>query len=105
MTDRKTRLQQLKSELLQRLDRYEAHQHREAGALPADFAEQAVHRQNDEVVDGLEAEVRGRLNQVNHALARMADDLGDECEKCGGKINQERLEAVPYATECIKCAD
>ena len=105
MSDRKTRLDELKADLLARLDRYEAHQHREAGALEADFAEQAVQRQNDEVVDGLETEVRTQLNQVNHALARISDGEGDNCEKCGGAINPERLTAVPQATLCISCAD
>lgn len=105
MTDRHTRLQELKSDLLQRLDRYEAHQHREAGALEPDFAEQAVQRQNDEVVDGLESEVRAQLNQVNHALARIADGTGNDCEKCGATIQPERVDAVPQATLCIDCAD
>lgn len=105
MTDRLTRLQELKSDLLQRLDRYEAHQHREAGALEPDFAEQAVQRQNDEVVDGLETEVRDRLNQVNHALARLSDGEGNSCEGCGQPIDDQRLEAIPYATRCVACAD
>lgn len=105
MSDRKTRLDELKTDLLARLDRYEAHQHREAGALEADFAEQAIQRQNDEVVDGLETEVRAQLNQVNHALARLSDGDGDSCEKCGAVISPERLSAVPQATLCIGCAD
>ena len=105
MTDRKTRLQELKTDLLDRLQRYEAHQHRDAGALDPDFAEQATQRQNDEVVDGLEAEVRARLNQVNHALARIADNEGSVCEQCGKGIDPERLQAIPYATECVECAD
>ena len=105
MTDRKQRLEELKADLLQRLERYQAHQHRDAGALEADFAEQAVQRQNDEVVDGLEAEVRDTLNQVNHALARIADGVGETCEQCGKAINPERLDALPRSTLCIGCAD
>lgn len=105
MTDRETRLKELKTDLLGRLDRYEAHQHREAGALEPDFAEQAVQRQNDEVVDGLESEVRAQLNQVNHALARIADGVGEQCEQCGADIQAGRLQAVPQATLCIRCAD
>lgn len=105
MTDRKQRLEELKADLLGRLEKYEAHQHRETGALEADFAEQAVQRQNDEVVDGLEAEVRATLNQVNHALARIADGVGDQCESCGKSINPDRLAALPRSTLCIDCAE
>lgn len=105
MSDRKTRLQQLKADLLARLDRYQAHQHRDTGALDADFAEQAVQRQNDEVVDGLEAEVRARLNEVNHALARIADGAGEQCEACGETIDPERLVVLPHTTVCVNCAE
>lgn len=104
MTERKKRLQELKADLLQRLEKYEAHQHRQTGALEADFAEQAVQRQNDEVVDSLESEVRAALNQVNHALARIADGVGEQCEKCGKAINPDRLDALPRSTLCIDCA-
>lgn len=83
MTDRKSELETLKADLTARLSRYEAHQHREAGALDKDFEEQATQTQNDEVVDSLETETRAELVQIEHALARIESGVGDECESCG----------------------
>ena len=58
-----------------------------------------------EVRDGLDAEASRQLDQVNDALARL--DTGDYgvCESCGDPIGEARLEAVPFATLCIGCAE
>ena len=102
---RKAELERLKDELTRRLQRYEAHQHREDGRLEADFSEQAVQRQNDEVVDQLEADVRDELRQVIHALDRLEEGEGDVCERCGDTINPERIRILPWASLCIRCAE
>jgi DnaK suppressor protein len=49
-----------------------------------------------------EAESR-ELVSIENALARI--DCGEygTCENCGGKIPAARLQAVPYATRCIRC--
>lgn len=72
--------------------------------LEADFAEQAVQCENDEVLDRLEVSVTSELSQIEHALARLNRGLGDDCERCGEPIGRERLAAVPYATQCAACA-
>lgn len=102
---RKEELERLKQELTRRLERYEAHQHRDEGKLEADFSEQAVQRQNDEVVDHLELEVREELRQVIHALDRLEEGEGARCERCGDAINPERLKILPWASLCIRCAE
>ncbi|SES72079.1 MULTISPECIES: TraR/DksA family transcriptional regulator [Marinobacter] len=98
-------LQRLKQELTRRLERYEAHQHRESGKLEADFEEQAVQLQNDEVVDSLEQEVREELRQVIHALDRIDQGEGGLCERCGNEINPERLNILPWTSLCVRCAE
>lgn len=102
---RQQELEHLKKDLTRRLERYEAHQHREDGKLEADFSEQAVQRQNDEVVDSLEQEVREELRQVIHALDRLDQGEGDLCERCGKEINAERLAILPWASLCVRCAE
>lgn len=102
---RKAVLERLKQELTVRLERYEAHQHREDGKLEADFSEQAVQRQNDEVVDSLEQEVREELRQVIHALDRLEQGEGQICERCGNDINPERLTILPWTSLCVRCAE
>jgi len=37
------------------------------------------------------------------ALERIEGGTFGTCEKCGKPIGDERLEALPYATQCIDC--
>lgn len=104
MSSRKSELETLRADLKVRLSRYEAHQHREDGALEKDFEEQAAQTQNDEVVDSLETETRAELSQIEHALERIESGVGDECESCGEAIDPRRLQVLPYTTLCINCA-
>lgn len=73
--------------------------------LVADFSDQAIQRQNDEVLDQLEDSGLRDLGQVEHALAYLARGGGDRCECCGEVIAAKRLAAMPQATLCSKCAD
>ena len=43
------------------------------------------------------------LSAIDSALERIADGSFGWCRSCGGTIAEERLEAVPWATECIDC--
>ena len=105
MTNRKTELETLRADLRARLSRFEAHQQRKDGALDKDFEEQATQTQNDEVVDSLESETREELRQIERALDRIDQGLGDECESCGESIDPRRLQVLPYTTLCVDCAD
>lgn len=105
MNNRKSELETLRADLKARLEKYEAHQHRQDGALEKDSEEQAVQTQNDEVVDSLEEEARIELVQIDHALERLANGQGDECERCGEKIDPRRLQVLPYTSMCVKCAE
>lgn len=105
MNDRKAELETLRADLKARLSRFEAHQHREGGALDKDFEEQATQTQNDEVVDSLETETRTELAQIERALERIENGVGDECESCGEAIDPRRLQVLPYTTLCVDCAE
>lgn len=71
----------------------------------ADFAEQVTERENDDVVNRLIYDTQTEHALVNHALERMDEGEYGCCEDCGDDINLARLEVVPYATRCMKCAD
>ncbi|WP_100639627.1 TraR/DksA family transcriptional regulator [Marinobacter salexigens] len=105
MSNRKAELETLIEDLTERLGRYEAHQHRESGALDKDSVEQAQQIQNDEVVDSLETETRAELAQIKSALERIDHGLGDVCEVCDETIDPRRLQVLPYTTVCIACAE
>ena len=50
-------------------------------------------------------ETRAELKKISTALKKMeAGDYGI-CEECGLQIAQRRMEAHPYATACIDCAE
>jgi RNA polymerase-binding protein DksA len=44
------------------------------------------------------------LEQIEASLERIEDGVYGECEECGAKIPKARLDAIPYATMCVKCA-
>jgi len=73
--------------------------------LTPDFSEQAVERQNDEVLEALGDAGHHELVQINRALAHIeAGDYGI-CDSCGKNIPAERLEILPYSDLCISCAE
>ena len=43
------------------------------------------------------------LKAIEGALQRIHDGTYGICRSCGRPISEERLEAIPYATECIDC--
>jgi DnaK suppressor protein len=55
-------------------------------------------------VDALVGTLRDTLSDVDIALAKIDDDSYGLCEQCGGSIGEARLEAMPAARLCIRCA-
>lgn len=72
--------------------------------VPADFAEQATARENDEVVESLGRQANEELVLVRAALGRIERGTYGSCARCGESIASARLAAVPYATTCAGCA-
>ena len=46
----------------------------------------------------------GTLDLIETALERIEDGVYGQCEECGVRIPKTRLNAIPYATMCVKCA-
>lgn len=99
-----TVLHRLQGELSERLQRIRADRQRAAGPLSSDFAEQAVEVENDEVLERLETATAADLAQTEHALQRVAQGQYGVCERCGARIDAQRLRALPQATACGTCA-
>lgn len=55
-------------------------------------------------VSSLAGEGRGQLTEIDAALARIDDGTYGSCARCGGQIEDGRLEARPATTWCIACA-
>ena len=45
------------------------------------------------------------LGRIEVALERIEEGTYGECEMCGVRIPKARLNALPYATTCVKCAE
>jgi RNA polymerase-binding transcription factor DksA len=70
----------------------------------ADFEEQATEGEADEVLEGLENSGLSEIVQIRAALDRIKKDEYGDCLTCGEPIGDKRLEVIPHATQCIKCA-
>jgi DnaK suppressor protein len=44
------------------------------------------------------------LDQIEASLERIEEGSYGQCEECGVKIPKARLNAIPYATLCVRCA-
>ena len=91
-----------REELNQRLDGIKKEATRKNSA---DWSEQAQERENDEVIDALGNEATLELLKINRALVRMEDDEYGLCLECGVDIPDKRLEIMPFADMCVKCAE
>jgi DnaK suppressor protein len=69
-----------------------------------DCEERAVERENDEVLERLDARGLQEVEQIQTALGRIDDGTYGNCVDCGDSIEARRLEAVPYISTCISCA-
>ena len=105
MTRIVSKLRERRRLLLQRVNAIEQVVRHTDEALDDDFAEQAVQRQQDEVLDALDDSSITELRHINAALERLHKGRFGICIACGGDIPMERLEAIPYAERCIDCAE
>jgi RNA polymerase-binding protein DksA len=94
-----------REELATRLEQITSDVRHEEEPLSADFAEQATERENEEVMDALGAQARHEMSMISDALRRIEADEFGECLECGELINEQRLEALPFAKTCIDCAE
>jgi DnaK suppressor protein len=46
----------------------------------------------------------GTLAQIEASLERIEEGTYGQCEDCGMKIPKTRLNAIPYAILCVRCA-
>ncbi len=73
--------------------------------LDQDFSEQAVEAENDEVLDALGNATRDELEKIRQAISRIDEGSYGICQTCAEPIKKERLAALPYANQCVRCAE
>ena len=72
--------------------------------LDKSFEEQAIQRENEEVLTALDDSLNRELEQIENALERLEKGEYGFCGNCGEKIADKRLKALPHANVCINCA-
>jgi len=80
------------SESLSEISDYDDH--------PADIATETFEREKDRA---LRENARETIERVEAALQKMENGTYGLCDICGQPIPAGRLDAVPYATLCVKC--
>lgn len=63
-------------------------------------AQLASQHETDEL---LRRRLERRLSELDHVQRRLEQGSYGKCEICGGKIPEERLEAMPDTTVCVPC--
>ena len=67
---------------------------------PGDVATITLDREIDYTLEENEERL---LAEIDSALQRIDEGTFGVCQTCGKPIGAERLEAVPYTTQCIDC--
>jgi len=68
-----------------------------------DWAEHAIESAGDEVLEEVGDATLEEIRQIRLALARINAGKYGVCTNCGRSIAEKRLDALPYATKCMKC--
>lgn len=66
----------------------------------ADSASESEFRFTD---DALRAVLNQTAERVRHAIRKLDQGTYGVCDPCGGKIEEERLQACVYAADCCSC--
>ena len=72
--------------------------------VPLHMADLGSDNYDQEFTLGLIENEQTTLELVNEALRRMAEGKFGLCAECSEPISKPRLQAIPYAKYCIKCA-
>jgi len=77
----------------------------ETEEMPIDnhLAETATATLDREIDYTLEENSEHVLAAIDAALERMEDGTFGKCATCGREIAEDRLAAIPWATQCIDC--
>ncbi len=70
-----------------------------------DLADKASSAYTKEFLYSLSNTDREILQQVDQALHRLNRGKYGTCVECGEELNRKRLEAVPWASHCLKCQE
>jgi RNA polymerase-binding transcription factor len=68
-----------------------------------DLADKAANSYTKEFLFYQSSNERTRLQLIEEALSRIEEGSYGECVQCGEPVESKRLEAVPWARNCVPC--
>ena len=108
----KTELQDFKKKLLaerervvESLQRNTQHALADLGDSTKDPVDRASASHDRDVLYLLQDSGARRLRMIDEVLSRMDGDEYGYCEQCEQSIGKPRLEAIPWATTCVRCQE
>jgi DnaK suppressor protein len=78
--------------------------HAKTISIPTDKEELGSDNAEQELTLTLLGSGENILDQVEAAIQRIEDGDYGWCEGCGEEIPKSRLNAIPYAADCVRCA-
>ena len=69
-----------------------------------DWAELAVEREGDEVLESIGLGAQEEIRAIRAALQRIEAGTYGICQRCGAGISAARLDVLPAAALCRECA-
>jgi DnaK suppressor protein len=78
--------------------------HAKTTSIPTDMEELASDNADQELTASLLESDKDTLDQIEAAIQRIEDGSYGRCKGCGEQIPKSRLDAIPYAADCVRCA-
>ncbi|HXD91004.1 MAG TPA: TraR/DksA family transcriptional regulator [Candidatus Binataceae bacterium] len=103
LSDQRTALLELKNKLLAENDaeiKAEREANKDEGMDTYDLASEERDREINFILSDRD---RSKGQQIDDALARMADGSYGVCDSCGLEVAEERLRAMPFTRLCRDC--
>ena len=98
-------LEAKRAELLTRVQVARARVKEGSGEDAPDLGDRALSTQTRDLSYRLTIGERDILKRIDDALDRIETQSYGECLNCGKKVQQGRLNAVPWARHCIACQE
>jgi RNA polymerase-binding protein DksA len=73
------------------------------GLDPKDLVDSASDDIDRKMIEAIGTQDMKKLKLIDSALTRIRQGKYGLCIRCGKRIPQDRLEAIPYALMCIEC--
>ena len=104
MAETEARRAQLESRLAELRSRLHRIENELEQPVSERFAEQAVEREDEEVLEDLGAAGVQEVRMIQAALKRIDAGTYGTCANCGEPISEERLDVLPATPICQDCA-